>query len=214
MNNQIFSDQSEATYLFFDAETTGLFNFGTELLPETTFLFPHVVQLAWQLRNKSGHLLAAACDIVRPVGFTIPPASVQIHGISHKRALAEGEPASLVFTAFAAAIHDCDFLVAHNFDYDSPICGAEFLRLGRKNPIPHKPAHCTNKQPTGWAKLPKNGKRGYSAYRWPSLAELHRLCGFGEIPNAHDASADVEATARCFFHILQTSPEVFDAAYA
>jgi DNA polymerase III epsilon subunit-like protein len=204
-------------YLFFDTETTGLFDFKTELLPETTFLFPHVVQLAWSLRNEQGEVITSVCDIIRPEGFTIPPASVQIHGISHKRALAEGYFLNLVFNTFATAIHDADFLVCHNFDYDAPICGAEFLRLGRKNPIPHKPAHCTQKQTTDWAKLPKDGShrsKGYGNYKWPSLAELHRLCGFGAIANAHDASSDVEATARCFFHILKTNPEVFDAAYA
>lgn len=201
----------EGNLLFFDCETTGLFEYGTELLPETAFLFPRIVQLAWSLRNEHGEVIASACNIVRPEGFTIPNRVAEIHGITTQRALAEGEPLHVVLDSFVFALGAADFLVAHNFDFDFPVVGAEFLRSFRA--LPAKPAYCTQKQSTSWAQIPAAGRRGYDRYKWPSLAELHALCGFGEIANAHDASADIAATARCFFHLLNVAPETFSQPY-
>ncbi len=203
-------------FLIFDTETTGLFEYGTELSPETAFLFPNVVQLAWSLRNEHGEVIASACNIVRPEGFTIPDRVAAIHGITTKRALAEGEPLADVLNDFAVALNFANALVCHNYDFDFPVVGAEFLRTLQGNPLEKLAAFCTQKQATEWAKLPKDGShrsKGYGAYKWPSLAELHRLCGFAEIANAHDASGDVEATARCFFHLQTVAPDVFAQPY-
>lgn len=209
MRNNHFSDM---TYLIFDTETTGLFEFGTELQPETTYLFPHIVQLAWALCDENGNRIAQACDIIRPNGWRIPPG--MIHGISHETAALIGKDLSKVFCAFDGAIRSADAVVAHNYDFDAPVVGAAFLRFRAKNLLADKPAYCTQKQTTNWAEIPATARsRGNGKYKWPSLAELHRLCGYGEIANAHDASADVDATANCFFHLLYTAPEVFSQPY-
>ncbi|HQN80738.1 MAG TPA: hypothetical protein PLB64_06750, partial [Kiritimatiellia bacterium] len=48
------------------------------------------VQLAWLLCDEAGNELASASRIIRPQGYTIPPAAARIHGITTERALAEG----------------------------------------------------------------------------------------------------------------------------
>ena len=59
-----------------------------------------------------------------------------------------------------------------------------------------KPKCCTMKSSTNYCKLP--GKKGFKS---PRLAELHQIL-FGEgFDNAHNALADVEATARCFWEL-------------
>jgi DNA polymerase III epsilon subunit-like protein len=200
-------------YLFFDTETTGLP--GRMDAPASDLdNWPRIVQLAWQLRRKDGRFLSARSSIIQPEGFTIPDQAADVHGITTARAIAEGEPLYIVLEAFAEDIADADFIVAHNYDFDAPICGAEFLRIGYSNYIESTPAYCTQKQTTQWAQIPqRSGARGYGRYKWPSLAELHAACGGGEIENAHNASADVEATANCFFHLLRIAPEVFSQPY-
>jgi DNA polymerase III epsilon subunit-like protein len=217
------------TYLFFDTETTGLPS-SFDAHASDFANWPRIVQLAWSLRRADGSPISSCSSIILPEGFVIPEAASRIHGITTYRALAEGEPLHLVLEAFAVAIGDADFLVAHNYDFDAPICGAEFLRRGYHNHVATKPALCTQKQTTTWARIPRRRltfskkianffganhteQRGYGNYKHPSLAQLHDLCGFGEIANAHDASADVDATANCFFHILNAAPEVFSQPY-
>ncbi len=196
-------------YLFFDTETTGLpanFNAPAEDLAN----WPRIVQLAWLLADADGNTMDKRCYIVQPDGFTIPPG--MIHGISTNNAHAKGKPLEWVLRFFHGGfLTRAGRLVAHNYDFDAPILGAEFLRIFGHNPLTALAAHCTQKQSTDWARIPaRNNRHGY---KWPSLAELHAICGFGEIANAHDALADVEATARCFFHIRQHSPAVFYAPY-
>ena len=76
-------------YLIFDTETTGLPQ--NYKAPLTDFdNWPRLVQIAWQLHEPNGKLVAAKNLIVKPEGFTIPYNSAQIHGITTERALAEG----------------------------------------------------------------------------------------------------------------------------
>ena len=55
---------------------------------------------------------------------------------------------------------------------------------------------CTMKSSTGYCKIPGN-----YGYKWPKLSELH-LKLFGEdFEEAHDASADINATEKCFWEM-------------
>ena len=49
---------------------------------------------------------------------------------------------------------------------------------------------------TDYCKLP--GKKGFKS---PRLAELHQVLFGSGFDNAHNALADVEATARCFWDL-------------
>lgn len=201
-------------YLFFDTETTGLpVNFDAPV--EHLSNWPRIVQLAWLLADEDGNTLDKRCYIVQPEGFEIPRNATAIHGISTITANARGKALGWVLDFFNDGfLCRADRIVCHNYDFDAPILGAEFIRKLRYNPIPTKAAHCTQKQSTSWAQIPSRpGNRGTDRYKWPSLAELHAVCGFGDIEGAHDALVDVEATARCFFHIRQHSPAVFYAPY-
>ena len=199
------------TFLFFDTETTGLPR--TFDAPVTDLSnWPRIVQLAWLLADESGTTISQHCYTIRPQGFQIPEGL--IHGISHATALLHGKELHAVLDFFERGfLRRADRLIAHNYDFDAPVLGAEFLRAFGRNPVPTVAAHCTQKQTTDWAEIPNSKGPGNGRYKRPSLAELHRICGFGEIQNAHDALADTEATAKCFFHIRQHSPAVFYAPY-
>ncbi len=79
--------------------------------------------------------------------------------------------------------------------------GAEFLRMGVENPLENIPIIDTCTEQTA-ALCQLQGGRG-GKFKLPNLSELH-LYLFGiDFQEAHNATADVEATTRCFFELLR-----------
>ena len=97
---------------------------------------------------------------------------------------------------FARKIDEATALVGHNISFDECIVGAEFERLRMMTTLFLKPKYCTMKPSTDYCKLP--GKKGFKS---PRLAELHQVLFGSGFDNAHNALADVEATARCFWEL-------------
>lgn len=179
--------------LFFDTETTGLpLDYRAPLTD--TANWPRVVQLAWALFAPDGEELASQCDLIRPDGWMVPPA--MIHGISHAQAVAAGRPLRAALAEFSAAAQQASTLVAHNFEFDRAILGAEYARLAQPDPIPARRAVCTMRATTNYCAIPSPTGRGY---KWPKLVELHRAVFQEDFDDAHDALADVRATARCYW---------------
>lgn len=183
--------------LIFDTETTGLPKRNDAPLTDYDN-WPRMVQLAWQLHEGNGRLLAHGAKIIRPDGYEIPYGATKIHGISHEQALREGFFISEILTEFSQIIDKAEILAGHNLQFDLNIIGAEYLRAGMPNPLEGKPVLDTQLESTEYCKLP-GGKGG--AYKWPSLTELHRILFEKEFDSAHNAIWDVEATARCFFKL-------------
>lgn len=179
--------------LFFDTETTGLPRDYRAPLTDAAN-WPRVVQLAWVLFTPAGEELAGQCDVIRPDGWRVPPA--MIHGISHQQAVAQGRPLREALAAFTAAAQQATTLVAHNFEFDRNILGAEYARLAQTDPIPTRRALCTMRTATNLCAIPAPNGRGY---KWPRLSELHQHLFREDFEGAHDALADVRATARCYW---------------
>lgn len=188
-------------YLIFDTETTGLPQ--NYKAPLTDFdNWPRLVQIAWQLHEPNGKLVAAKNLIVKPEGFTIPYNSAQIHGITTERALAEGHDLKEVLAEFKEDIDRATSGVGHNVEFDYNIVGAEYLRAELKNELEDLTPLDTKLVATNFCAIP--GGRG-GQFKWPTLTELHtKLFGvpFGD---AHDAAYDVDATAKCFFGLIMES---------
>ena len=185
-------------YLIFDTETTGLpQNYSA---PLTDFdNWPRCVQLAWQLHDETGKLISRGDHIVKPDGFTIPFNSEKVHGISTERANREGIPLEEVMDAFSKDLEQCTFVIGHNLEFDLNIMGAEYLRMGRINPLSEKIQIDTKDESTEFCAIP--GGRG--RYKWPTLAELHDKLFQVGFEEAHNAAADVDATARAFFELVR-----------
>ena len=186
-------------YLIFDTETTGLPQ--SWKAPLTDFNnWPRLVQLAWQVHDIKGKLVKVKNYIIKPEGFDIPYNASKIHGISSERAEKEGMPLVEVLGIFMQDIEKAKFVVGHNISFDNNIVGCEFLRKNMPNLLQSFPSIDTKNDATDFCKIP--GGRG-GKFKWPSLTELHTKL-FGEaFAEAHNASADVEATARCFLELLR-----------
>jgi len=186
-------------FLIFDTETTGLpKNFNAPVSDSDNW--PRLVQLAWQSHDEKGELIEVKNYIIKPEGFEIPYGSEKIHGISTKRALAEGVDLDFVLNEFAKALESNKFVVGHNISFDINIMGAEYYRRNISSLITDIKSIDTKEEGTQFCAIP--GGRG-GKFKWPNLTELHIKLfneGFGE---AHNASADVEATARCFLELIR-----------
>jgi len=86
-------------YLFFDTETTGLPRHWNAPVSDLNN-WPRMVQLAWLLHDDDGKEVDIANYIIKPNGYTIPPGSSKIHGITMERAVAEGVGISTVLHEF------------------------------------------------------------------------------------------------------------------
>lgn len=186
-------------YLIFDTETTGrIENWKAEVSDFESF--PRVVQLAWQLHDYKGKLIETKNYIIKPDGYTIPFNAEKIHGISTERAERMGVPIAEVFDEFQKALEDTDFVVGHNVEFDQKVLGAEYHRYGRDDGFLKKKSLDTMQSSTDFCQLP--GGRG-KGFKYPTLSELSDKLFQEKVENAHNASADVEATARCFLELIR-----------
>lgn len=195
-------------YLIFDTETTGLPKRWDAPLTDSDN-WPRCIQIAWQLHDASGHCLDQQAFLIQPEGFTIPYESEQVHGISTALAVTQGVNLQQVLESFSAAVSQATYLVGHNVNFDRNIMGAEFHRLLGRDPL----ADCSfidtcTEETARICELP--GGRG-GKFKLPTLSELYFFLFQDTFEEAHNATADVEATSRAFLELLRQQklhPEV------
>ena len=187
-------------FLIFDTETTGL-----PLLknaPLTNFdNWPRMVQIAWQLHDELGNFVEAQNHIVRPEGFEIPINAKMVHGITTEYALEHGEPLGEVLDMFLEAAKKAKYLVGHNIKFDMDVVGCEFLRNRGENPLTEwKIVDTCTEKTASFCQFPggRNGK-----FKLPKLIDFHKLLFGEDFSSAHNACADVEATARVFLECVR-----------
>lgn len=184
-------------YLFFDTETTGLPR--DWKAPLTDFNnWPRMVQLAYILCDDAGRKITSRDFVIKPVGFSIPEEAARIHGITTEYAIQNGIPLTDVLTEFHATLDEADYLVAHNMSFDEKIVGAEFLRNGMENRLSAKTRICTMHSSTNYCCI-----SGAYGYKWPKLSELHQKLFGEDFCDAHNAAADIAATAKCFWELCR-----------
>ena len=187
-------------YLIFDTETTGLPKSWNAPITDTDN-WPRCIQIAWQLHDKMGNVLEHNDFLIKPDNFNIPFDAERIHGISTELAQEQGIGLEEGLQLFNEALKKTKFIVGQNVGFDINIMGCEFHRLGVENNLTTLPLldTCTEKT-AQMCQIP--GGRG-GKFKLPTLTELHNYLfgvGFGE---AHNATADVEATTRCFLELIR-----------
>ncbi len=182
-------------YLFFDTETTGLPK-NWKVPVSDVDNWPRMVQLAWLLYNKKGEKIDSKNFIIKPENFEIPLQSSNIHGITTEKAYREGDDLTYVLVLFSDYINKATNLIAHNMQFDEKIIGAEFIRKKIKNKLFLKNRICTMISSVDYC-----GIKGKHGLKWPSLSELHIKLFNKDFEDAHDAFADISATADCFWKL-------------
>jgi len=187
-------------FLIFDTETTGLPKRWNAPITDTDN-WPRCIQIAWQLHDAMGNLVEHQDYLVRPDGFNIPYDAEQIHGISTELAEQKGVPLAEVLEKFNAAMAKTKFIVGQNVGFDLNIMGAEFHRLGVANPLQELPVLDTCTEETASLCQIPGGRGG--KFKLPTLTELHEYLFKAPFAEAHNATADVEATTRCFLELVR-----------
>lgn len=187
-------------YIIFDTETTGLPRNWNAPITDTSN-WPRVVQIAWQVHDDMGRLVENMDFLIRPDGFDIPFDAERIHGISTELAQQFGDPLEDVLMLFNKALDKADFVVGQNVGFDINVLGCEFVRLDLSSKMAEMPVLDTCTEVTAeLCKLP--GGRG-GRFKLPTLTELHQFLFHVPFSEAHNATADVEATTRCFLELIR-----------
>ncbi|GHE42279.1 DNA polymerase III subunit alpha [Sphingobacterium griseoflavum] len=187
-------------YIIFDTETTGLPKRWDAPITDTDN-WPRCIQIAWQLHDEMGRLLEHQDYLIRPDGFNIPYDSEKIHGISTELAEKDGVPLLDVLHKFNEALAKAKFVVGQNIGFDLNIMGSEFYRYGVESPMSAMSVLDTCTEVTAELLQLPGGRGG--RYKLPNLTELHGHLFGVPFAEAHNATADVEATTRCFFELIR-----------
>lgn len=183
--------------LFFDTETTGL---PKNWKAPVTDLdnWPRLVQLAYLVYDFDGNLIHSCNEIVKPNGFRIPIDASKVHRITTNIANQRGGKIEDVFELFSIHLKRAKVIVAHNMAFDEKIIGAELIRLRLENILDGKEKICTMESSVDLCKI-----EGPYGYKWPKLEELHQQLFNVNFDGAHDALADIQATAKCFWELIK-----------
>ena len=187
-------------YLIFDTETTGLPKRWDAPISDSEN-WPRAIQIAWQLHDEMGKLIEHDDFLIQPDGFNIPYDAEKIHGISTELAAEDGIALQEGLARFQKALGKTKFIVGQNVGFDVNIMGAEFYREGIETNLTELPVLDTCTETTAQLCQIPGGRGG--KFKLPTLTELHEHL-FGEpFSEAHNATADVEATTRCFLELIR-----------
>ncbi|GGW51400.1 DNA polymerase III subunit alpha [Arenibacter certesii] len=187
-------------FLIFDTETTGLPKRWNAPYTDVDN-WPRCIQIAWQLHDEMGRLVESQDFLVRPDGFNIPYDAEQIHGISTELAEEKGVAIQEVLEKFNEALGKAKFVVGQNVGFDLNIMGAEFHRYQVENNLQELPVLDTCTEHTAQLCQIPGGRGG--RFKLPTLTELHQYLFGAPFGEAHNATADVEATTRCFLELVR-----------
>jgi len=187
-------------YLIFDTETTGLPKKWNSPISDTDN-WPRCIQIAWQLHDEMGELIEHQDFLIKPEGFNIPYDAEQIHGISTKLADEKGISLAEALKHFNEALSKTKFVVGQNVKFDLNIMGCEFYRLGITTELNNLPVLDTCTESTAQLCQIPGGRGG--KFKLPTLTELHQKLFNTPFAEAHNATADVEATTRCFLELVR-----------
>lgn len=174
-------------YLIFDTETTG---FPSKGLHRSDPKQARIIQLGMLLLDKNFKELAAIKTLIRSEGaWRISSGAQQAHGISQQECDDYGTNIEPVIKLFHDFKSRAGKVVAHNIAFDKQLIDIE---SDIETDWTHPKYVCTMQLMTPICKLPSQR----TTYKWPKLQEAYQYCFKEDFKGAHDAMADVRATAR------------------
>jgi len=189
--------------LFFDTETSGFMS------KKTSFDDPNqawCVQIGAILSDfESIH--AELNILIQANGRSINYHAQEIHGISTERADLEGVLEETACADFAELLMLTPTIVCHNFDFDWPFVYQMMQRNLEELTDEHRsrfyieyPNFCTMKTPAVKTYVDARNIKGHK--KVPKLSELYFKLFETDFANAHDAMADIQATRKCYYELI------------
>ncbi len=191
-------------YFFFDVETNGVIKDMKAPVSDVD-KYPRITQLAYVVFDENEQLVKSFSKIIRPDGWEVPKEEFFIkNNMSTERCEAEGIDIEIALQEYITDRSAAKYSIAHNMTFDSRIVRAEMFRIGADVEFTSEKI-CTMNKSTNYCQLP--GPRGF---KWPKLEELHQKLFGCSFDGAHDALADIMATAKCFFELKRLGVIVLD----
>lgn len=201
--------------LFFDTETTGL---PQRHLPVDHPAQPRIVQLG-AILMEGKRVVSMINLLVKPDRFEVPKQASDIHGFTTELAIAAGVPLLVALSTFRHIARNAEKIVGFNLQYDMGVMQGEFMRNDREGAfleIAAQPNFCVMAAMTDICAIPSPYRAGQ--FKWPKLQEAHKHAFGVEFDAAHDAIADVIATADLYWWLMDSEPmtadEIHDDAQA
>lgn len=118
-----------------------------------------------------------------------------IHGITNDFLVSHGSPPAYVLQELSNDLKEYEpLMVGHFLRFDYYVIGAAFHRAHLPDPFADVPVFCTM-QATGQASMNQIGRQLH-------LGELYNFLFQQDLKDQHNALTDAEATAACFFALL------------
>lgn len=189
-------------HLIFDVETTGFFNPKVEFHSKAQ---ARVIQLACIKLNDKLEEVDSFVTLIKPEKhFVMNEGAFKQHGISLKDAELNGISHFEMMERFFGLVQACDYLVAHNFEFDYNMMQVEYANHGIT--FEENNSFCTMDLMTNVCKLPhKNPKRTFGCkYKWPKLEEAIEFVSPDYKFKSHNALEDCKATAEIYKYLIKT----------
>ena len=200
-----YREQILTKILFFDTETS---NFIKKALSADHPDQAWTVQIGALLTDLENNEIDKLNVIIKANGREMNHYAEEVHGISVERADEEGIEEKDAAEQFGLLLRQANLVVGHNFDFDWKY--AQHLLERNMDTLSDEarsafyldlPNQCTmkDKKIVKFCGLKNKANRP----KWPKLIELYKIL-FGEgFEDAHDAFADITATAKCYFELLK-----------
>jgi DNA polymerase III epsilon subunit-like protein len=184
-------------FVFFDRETADLLPKNRSAKPYDINQWPRVIEIAYEVYSNERVLIEKESYLISPNGFNISKQAYDIHGISTNEALSRGVELTEVLNRFAKILEKNRIFVAHNYEFDRNVLGAEYIRCGLADPFEIINGLCTMKSATEFCAI-----QGAYGFKWPTLEELHFKLFNNHSGIQHRAAADVAVLSKSFFNML------------
>lgn len=191
-------------YLAFDTETTDLPRNHLELAHPFQ---PHLIQFGAIVFDDRGNEIDHLFTLVKPgPAAMLSTEAHNAHGISLERASTEGVERTEVFDWFVGNASRAERIIGHNVSFDIQIMSILGARLSGQAWVASCPVYCTMTQSAPLVNLPPTFRMlaaGRNQPKPPTLSECVRHFFGEELPDAHNAGADVRACIRIFHHLVR-----------
>lgn len=189
-----------------DTETTGLPNFR---LPADDLSQPRMIQIAAKLYDVERQCARSLVSLIKPDGWEMDDVLAEKlgNGLIHSRLEAEGRPVAEVLAEYSAMVDEADLFVAYGCAFDLKILRGELRRAGLPDRYGDLPNFCVMRAATPLCKMAPTEAMLASGRKWsktPKLIEAFEILLGRKLEGAHDALADLDATADLLWWMIES----------
>ena len=184
----------ETTYVCFDTEGTGVFDYDRPADAEGQ---PRLAAITLIWCNADGEALHRVSKYVKPDGWTMPPEALAVNGLSTEFLMEHGSPISEVLDYWEHLVGQNPAFVAYNAQHDMKQIRAEFRRAGRDDMFARTRNSCLMRA------MKPYKEEGLPMKSW--MVKLSVVCEFFGITNEkeHDSGGDAEAARQVMARLIK-----------